>query len=110
MHKNIPLVVGITILIVCINLSGCNSPEYVIEAERIDEEPDIYINITEQQIKNYPHLKKAIESEGELIDIPWQEKDKVMSILESKDTDYIKYQNEYYEYNLLLHVYNFMKL
>ena len=96
MHKNILTVVGITILILCIILSGCNSPDYDIGASRVDEEPEVYINITEQQMENYPHLQKAIESEGESIDIPYEEFNKVKDLLNSNDTKFIKYKNEYY--------------
>ena len=91
------LIIGIVILLICVNLSGCNTPKHYISADRVDEEPDVYINITEQQIKNYPHLKKAIESEGESIEIPEEENDKVWLLLENKDIDFIKYKDEYYE-------------
>jgi hypothetical protein len=84
-------------LLICVGLSGCATSEYYIEADRIDKKPDVYVNITEQQIKNYSHLKKAIESEGVLIEIPKKESDKVEILLENKETDYIKYKNKYYQ-------------
>lgn len=96
MKKQI-IMLGIVVLFICVGLSGCTSSEYFIEADRIDEEPDVFVNITEQQIKNYSYLKIAIESEGELIKIPKEESDEVELLLESKETDYIKYKNEYYQ-------------
>ena len=91
------MILGIIVLLICVGLSGCATSEYYIEADRVDEEPDVFVNITEQQITNYSHLKIAIESEGELIKIPKEESDKVELLLKSKETDFIKYNNEYYE-------------
>lgn len=97
MNKHL-IVIGVVILLLAVGLSGCIlGPRYYIEAERVDEEPDFYINMTEQLMGNYPYIKKAIELEGNYTQIPLVEKDKVEELLENNDTYFIKYQNEYYE-------------
>jgi hypothetical protein len=92
------IVIGIAVLFLAIGLSGCIvGPRYYIEAERVDEEPDFYINMTEQLMGNYPYIKKAIELDGNYTQIPLGEKNKVEELLENYDTYFIKYQDEYYE-------------
>ena len=66
-------------------------------AVKVDEEPDNYINMTEELMDNYPYIKKAIDSGGNYTQIPGEELDRVQELLENNDTDFIKYRNKYYE-------------
>ncbi len=92
------VIIAIAVLLICVGLSGCIfGPRYYIEAERVDEEPDIYINMTEELMDNYPHLKKAIGLGGNYTQIPLEELDRVEELLENNDTYFIKYRNKYYE-------------
>jgi hypothetical protein len=91
------LILDIVVLFICAGLSGCIiGPKNYIEAIRVDEEPDVYINMTEQQMKNYPSLKKAIELEGNLTEIPLGTIEDYDELFESNDTHFIKYRNIYY--------------
>lgn len=92
------IVLGLVVLLICVGLSGCIfGPRYYIEAERVDEEPDLYINMTEELMDNYPHLKKAIGLGGNYTQIPQEELDRVEELLEKYDTYFIKYRDKYYE-------------
>jgi hypothetical protein len=98
--KKYLIIFCIFFIFVLVNLTGCSSPEYGIRAEIIDTEPIDYVNISEQQIKDYPNLKKAIISVGEIIITPGEEWEKINNLLQNKDTKYIYYQNEYFKITL----------
>ena len=68
----------IVVLFICVGLSGCIiGPRYYIIAVKVDEEPDNYINMTEDLMDNYPYIKKAIGSGGNYTQIPGEELDRV---------------------------------
>lgn len=68
-----------------------------IRAEYVDEEPNNYINITEEQMKKFPHVKEAILKQGSHIDTPYDEFLEFNNLLDDEETEFIKYQNEYYK-------------
>jgi hypothetical protein len=55
------------------------------------------MNITNQQIEKFPHLKEAILTNKTMMTNPHDELIELRAILDFFDTEIIKYQNEYYE-------------
>ena len=60
---------------------------------------DIALSMTEQEINNFPHLKDAIVHQT-WSETPLDEFYEVRGILTLEDTEYIKYQNNYYRISL----------
>lgn len=60
---------------------------------------DVAINISEQQMEQFPHLKESIINQTS-IDTPIKEFNELYELLEIKNINHIKYQNEYYELDL----------
>jgi len=85
---------GILVIFVSVWLSGCQSQGFRVY--RISEEPTNYVNMTEQQMQHFPHLKEAILTNTS-IETPREEFYEFKDFLESKNTEFIQYQNEYYE-------------
>ena len=46
MNKHL-ILFEIVVLIICVGISGCIGPRNYIEAIRVDDEPDVYINMNE---------------------------------------------------------------
>jgi hypothetical protein len=92
------VIVGIAILIVIVGLSGCIGPAQSIYARRLNKEADNFVNMTEEQMKNFPLLKESILT-NKSIDkaYPSEEIIKLDGILEYFNTNVIYYQDEYYE-------------
>jgi len=88
------LIIGIAFLLLSIWLSGCQSQGFRVY--RISEEPINYVNMTEEQMNNFPHLKEAILT-NKSVETPQEEMNRLRGVLEYYNTDYISYQNEYYE-------------
>ena len=101
MHKNILIFSVVLVLITVVGLSGCTGPKQYIRVDKYDEEPDNYINMSENQIAAFPHLKKAILN-NESVETPREEFYKLSDYFRAEETKFIKYQNEYYEINLIL--------
>ena len=101
MHKNILIFSAVLVLITVVVLSGCTGPTQYIRVDKYDEEPDNYINMSENQIGAFPHLKEAILN-NESVVTPQEEFYKLSNYLRAEETKFIKYQNEYYEINLIL--------
>jgi hypothetical protein len=93
MKKNL-IILGILFLLICVGLSGCQ--EHGIHIEKLNVKPDNFINMTEEQMKHFPHLKEAIIT-NKTIDIYDDEDARLMGIFDYFDTNYICYKNEYYE-------------
>jgi hypothetical protein len=54
--------------------------------------------MTEQQMKNFPHLKEAILTNKTVyVESPSQEMDELRGVLDFFNTERICYQNEYYQ-------------
>ena len=87
--------VGIVVILVCVGLSGCQSQG--IYVEKISGEHPNCLNMTEEQMEHFPHLKVAIITNTSGGDIPKTEFDELHSLVWSYDTNIIQYRNEYYE-------------
>jgi len=93
MKKQI-MIIGIVILLITTWLSGCQSQG--IGVHKISGEHQNSVNMTEEQMDNFPYLKEAILT-NKYAETPWDEQNKLRGILEFFDTEIIQYQNEYYE-------------
>jgi hypothetical protein len=89
------IIIGIVAILVTVELSGCQSQG--IYVEKISGEYQNSVNMTEEQMDHFPHLKEAILTNTTGGDIPKDELDALKGILEYFDTYIIRYQNEYYE-------------
>jgi hypothetical protein len=88
------VILGIVTLLLTTCLSGCSSQG--ITVHKISGEPRNSVNITEQQMKNSPHLKEAILT-NKSVETSQQEMNQLRGILEFFNTEIIQYQNGYYE-------------
>jgi hypothetical protein len=79
-------------------LTGCTDlmgDEGTILAENLDEIPDDFINLTEEQLERFPHLQQAINLTGEHVGTPSDEWYELKEFF--KDSfKYIEYKGEYY--------------
>jgi len=89
------VIIGIIALLVAVGLSGCQSQG--IHVEKISGEHPNCLNMTEEQMEHFPHLKEAILTNSSGGDIPKAEFDELHSLVWSYDTNIIQYRNEYYE-------------
>ena len=97
MNKHL-IVFGIVVLLICVGLSGCIGPEQGIWAIKLNEEVDNFVNMTEEQMKYFPHLIEAILTNKTVyVPSPSDEFSELRGILEYFNTEYICYQDEYYE-------------
>lgn len=101
--KNQLLSIGILILLIITYFSGCYGPSQGIRARKLHGEYGNSVNMTEQQMNNFPHLKEAIiHNKTVEVASPSQEMDMLRGIFEYFDPqelfpDILLYQNEYYE-------------
>jgi len=97
------VIIGIIAILVCVGLIGCIGPSQGIRAQKLKGGAGNSVNMTEQQMKNFPHLKEAILNNKTVeVASPSQEMDMLRGIFEYFDPqdifpDIIFYQNEYYE-------------
>jgi len=92
------VIIGIIALLLTTCLSGCSGPSQVIQARKLSGGPGNSVNMTEQQMEKFPHLKEAIlTNKTVIVESPSEEMSKLRGILEFFDTEIIHYQNEYYE-------------
>ena len=75
--------------------SGVFTPDYTI-AYRLD---NLTVNISEQQMEKFPHLKEAI-LQSKPIYMPREEFIELNDLTMSNVPRFIRYQNEYYEVSL----------
>lgn len=87
-------IVGITLIISIVFLSGCEEIERGLAAKKLDDEPEKFIIILEEQMNKFPHLKEAIFADG-IVVTPYDEFTDVRNLLE--ETSNIRYLNEFYE-------------
>jgi len=88
------ILIGIAVLLLSIWFSGCQSQGFRVY--RISKEPTNYVNMTEEQMNNFPHLKEAILT-NKSVETPQEEMSRLRGILVFFDTEIIKYHNEYYD-------------
>lgn len=91
------IIVGIIVLLITVGLSGCQ--EQSIHIRKLNGELGNFVNMTEEQMEHFPHLKEAILTNKKYVDITDydDEEDELRGVLDYFDTNYICYQNEYYE-------------
>ncbi len=90
------MIVGIVVILITIGLSGCQ--EQSIHIKKLKVKPNNFVNMTEEQMIHFPHLKEAILT-NKTIDITNydDEEAELRGIFNYFDTNYICYQDEYYE-------------
>jgi nitrate reductase cytochrome c-type subunit len=88
------VIIGIVALVLTTWLSGCQSQG--ISVHKISGEHQNSVNMTEEQMNNFPHLKEAILT-NKMVETPPAEMNQLRGILEFFNTEIIQYQNEYYE-------------
>ena len=89
------VIIGILAILVSVGLSGCQSQG--IDVQKISGEHPNSVNMTEEQMNNFPHLKEAILTNSTGGEIPKEEWSQLQGVLMFFDTWIIQYQNEYYE-------------
>ncbi len=94
--KRLVVLFGISTILFFVFFSGCVFPSQGICANKLDEIPDNFVNMSEQHMDEFPHLKEVVISQ-ECVDTPKEEFDALKDLLDTEDTDFIKYNNEYYE-------------
>jgi hypothetical protein len=72
-----------------------------ISVEKSTEPPSDYINISEQQLNLYPHLRQAIDNPGTTVETPEKKWHDVCNFLQSHDTWDIHYDGGYYHVLLI---------
>ena len=102
MNKNL-IVIGITIILLAVGLSGC-ADLFVeggrIDAELLEDSPTNYINVTEQQLEQFPHLKQALNQTDTQIEPPIDEWNELHDFFGDTWAN-IYYQEKYYYVRLL---------
>ena len=95
MNKQL-VIIGIIVILLTVGLSGCQEQD--IHIKKLNIKPDNFVNMTEEQMKHFPHLKEAILM-NKSIDTSGYSNEMVelRGVLEYFDTYFICYQNEYYE-------------
>ena len=78
--------------------SGCQSQGFHVEL--INEQPESYVNITEDRMRKFPYLKEAIQNHDTFVKAPAYSLDEVRGFLTLHDTEYINYNNSYYRVRL----------
>ena len=104
------LICGLIVTILCLSFSGCMG-EMGISVEKLNYEPEGYINITAEQLEEYPTLKKCVtilnsDNYNKTIKSMDCSKDEInkIEILFGEDPNdniyksdnFFKYQNTYY--------------
>jgi hypothetical protein len=89
------LAIGIILLLLTTWLSGC--PSQGISVHKISGEHPNSVNMTEEQMNRFPHLKEAILTNTSGGEVPREEWDELRGTLEFFDTQVIRYQDKYYE-------------
>ncbi|MGF3585406.1 MAG: hypothetical protein ACQXXD_06810 [Thermoplasmatota archaeon] len=93
--------VGMAVLFLALVFSGCMGGR-MIRAYKIDEatahqSAKVILNMTEQEMNKFPHLKEAIKSLNNSIETPYEEFESLHKLLYlDKYEGIIQYQNEYY--------------
>ncbi|MFE3845402.1 hypothetical protein ACFL1L_00890 [Thermoplasmatota archaeon] len=86
-------VIVMLLIFIIFSICGCVDND-LIAAEELDEMPDKFISILEEEMLNFPTLKQAIDNEG-LIKIPREEYNELLEFLD--EIWFIKYLDKYYE-------------
>ena len=90
------ITIVIILIIIAILFSGFFKWKQYIQAVELEDVPDSYINISENEIQEYSALKKAIESPGKSIEISSNENDALLDLFNGERTN-IKYRDIFYQ-------------
>lgn len=92
------IIFGIVVIVLIVWIIVVFRQEAHIKAVKLIREPDSFVNMTEEQMQNFPHLKESILTNKSIDIVGYQyEEAKLRGVLEYFDTYFICYQNEYYE-------------
>jgi hypothetical protein len=82
---------------------GALSHEYskVMGAEKLEFAPDEFVIVTEEELDEYPALKRAVESPGEYFSVDPEEWRRTIDFLDEKGAYEIKVGNEYYSISFM---------
>ena len=104
MKKAVILMIALLVISVGF-LSGCTDRIYCISAEKLNFELSNYVNMSDQQLEDFPRLKEAILTEDH-VSISYEEWNELINFFDTElhrpyETDhrletYVVYQNEYY--------------
>ena len=93
MKKNPHLTILFSFLLIFLALCGCESMERGFQAVELEETPEEFIKISDEQMNDFPHLREAILS-GKIVITPLEEYKKLSNLLEG--TDNIQYMDKFY--------------
>ncbi|ODV50126.1 hypothetical protein C7960_1415 [Methanohalophilus euhalobius] len=94
--------------------TGIDDPGAVIDSPRaglyvsakpVQEEPSNFVEFTQEELKNYPYIHKAVSSPGNMIKVPYKNEevmdnlDEFDLILYNNDTEFMKVGDNYYHYS-----------
>ena len=98
-------------MIICISctvllFTGCfgfDTEKYYVSAEKLDYQPESYYNLSNETLNNYPKLKNAIDQPDTSIQLTSEEQERIYNfIFRDNDAKILKYNNSYYEINLMV--------
>jgi len=76
-----------------------------VSAKPVQEEPSNFVEFTQEELKNYPYIHKAVSSPGNMIKVPSKDEevmdnlDEFDLILYNNDTEFMKVGDNYYHYS-----------
>jgi hypothetical protein len=94
--KKLLVLFGAILLFLSVFFSGCTGPSQGFHIRKLNSEPATYFNVTDQQLDKYPHLKEAILSK-KTVETPLDEFYEFKGVTEFHDTNYIQYQNDFFQ-------------
>ena len=94
MRRTHHLIILFSFLFILFFLCGCESLENGVMAVELDETPEEFVIISEEQMDNFPHLKEAI-SLGKIVTTPLDEYKEIYNLLE--DIRNIQYMDKFYK-------------
>ncbi|KXS44381.1 MAG: hypothetical protein AWU59_564 [Methanolobus sp. T82-4] len=76
-----------------------------VSAKPVHEEPSNFVEFTQEELKNYPYIHKAVSSPRKIIKIPYTDEevmdnlDEFDLILYNNDTEFMKVGDNYYHFS-----------
>ena len=92
-------ILGISVLfliILFIFVSGCTDIDRRISVDILTEEPEVYFELSQEDLLDYPKLEAAIQDES-WIEINYDEQQELLDFFEGKTTRNFYYNNSYYK-------------
>jgi hypothetical protein len=72
-----------------------------VNAMQLPEQPSVYINISEEQLNQYPPFRQALLNPGRTVDVSEQQWQKISDFLRSQPTWDVYYSGKYYRIALI---------